>query len=355
MKKHIVFTGGGTGGHVYPAVAIIDILKNEGYKISWFGSKSGIEYSIIKELNIDFYSIPCGKLRRYFSFKNFIDLFKISFGLLKSLLLLIKLKPDAIFSKGGYVTVPPIVASKILKIKSFTHESDFDPGLATRINSKFVNYIFIPYSESKKYFKQSIHNKITVTGNPVRSNFFSPDRDNGLKIMNFKNKKPIILVLGGSLGAKEINDLIIENHDSISQDFNIYHQMGQKNYIEADKESYKTVPYIKNMADILSASSIIISRSGAGAIWEFITVGKPMILIPLIKGSRGDQLKNANYFSEKKAAYILSGEDVIGNNLKVLLNKLSKSEIYEEMSYNSMELGKENCAENICRLIKEKL
>lgn len=355
MKKHIIFTGGGTGGHVYPAIALIDILKKDGYTISWIGSKSGIEYPIIKELNIDFYSIPCGKLRRYFSFRNFLDLFKISFGLLKSLLILAKLKPDAIFSKGGYVTVPPIVASKLLKIKSFTHESDFDPGLATRINSKFVDHIFIPYIESKEFFNKALHNKLTVTGNPVRGNFFNPSKDNGTKIMGFKNDKPTVLVLGGSLGAKEINDLILNNNDIISSNFNIYHQMGKKNYVEINKESYKTVPYIQNMADIISSATIVISRSGAGAIWEFITLGKPMILIPLTKGSRGDQLKNASYFEEKKAAYVLAGDDVNSKNLMALLENLSDKDVLDELTLNSTKLGKVNCAENICKIIKEKV
>lgn len=353
MKKHIVFTGGGTGGHVYPALAVIEKLNKYGYKISWIGSRKGIEYKIISNKGIDFYSIPCGKLRRYFSLRNFVDLFKIFFGFIKSLILLKKLKADLIFSKGGYVTVPPIVAAKFLKIRSVTHESDFDPGLATRLNSKFVENIYVPYKETKEMFSQPIKDKVKVTGNPVRNDFFKPDKEKGLKVMGFKDKKPVILVLGGSLGAKEINDLMLSCKDELTKKYSVYHQMGEKNFTEINEDHYITKPFIhENMADIIKAADIVISRSGAGAIWEFITVGTPSILIPLTAGSRGDQLRNANYFKEKGVAFVLHGKDVVKDNLLSILEEFFYDGNKYKMEEKAKELGRTDCAENICSLLR---
>lgn len=354
MNKHIVFTGGGTGGHVYPALSIIEILKDEGYKISWIGSKNGIEYQIISKENIDFYSIPCGKLRRYFSLRNFIDFFKIFFGFIKSIYLLKRLNPDCLFSKGGYVTVPPVIASKLLKVKSITHESDFDLGLATRINSRFVNKILLPYSETMDYLPSSAKIKAIVTGNPVRKAFYNSNPRVGKEIMGFKNNKPIILVIGGSLGAKQINDLMFESKDDIEAIFNVYHQMGNKNFVKVDEESYKTVPYIHDsISDIISASAIVVSRSGAGSLWEFSTIGKGMILIPLEVGSRGDQIKNANYFKDKGAAIVLTGKNVNKTFLVNSLKKVIDNNEIEILSNKSKEITEFNSALKISQIIKE--
>lgn len=355
MEKHIVFTGGGTGGHVYPALAIIDILQLSGYKVSWIGSKKGIEKKIIDSKNIDFYHVPSGKLRRYFSILNFIDVFKVFFGFIKSIYILKKIKPDLLFSKGGYVTVPPVVAAKLLKIHSMTHESDFDPGLATKINSRFVDNILVPYKETRDLFSEEKQLKTIVTGNPVRRDFFNPDKNKGLEIMSFKNRNPIILALGGSLGAKEINDLLINNRDQLTPNYNVYHQMGENNFEFIDEDGYKTVPFIhSNMADLIEAADIVISRSGAGAIWEFITVGTPSILIPLTVGTRGDQVRNAKYFNDKGAAYILMGEDVNISNLLSLLKDYSKKGVKDEMIQNAKALGQDDCAMDIFDLIRRK-
>ena len=354
MKKHIIFTGGGTGGHVYPALAIIEQLIDLGYRISWIGSKKGIEYRIVHP-DINFYSIPCGKLRRYFSILNFIDLFKIIGGFIGSLYILIRIKPDLIFSKGGYVTVPPIIASRILKIKSMTHESDYTPGLATRINSRFVNKILVPYENTKEYISHVYRNKVVVSGNPVRKNFFNADKNNGLEIMGFNNNDPIILVIGGSLGAKEINDVVLQSKDRLISKYNIYHQMGEKNYVAIKEDKYKTVPFINsNMADIIKGADLIISRSGAGSVWEFATVGTPSLLIPLIEGSRGDQLLNAQYFTDKGVSMILKGNDVTSNNLlSVISNYFNNTK--NSMNRNIQEIKMNNCTKGIVKLIEENI
>lgn len=357
MTKHIVFTGGGTGGHVYPALALVEILEKKGYRVSWIGSRSGIEHSIVSGKGIEFYSIPSGKLRRYFSIRNFIDIFKIGFALVKSILILMKIKPDFIFSKGGYVTVPPVIAAKLLKIKSMTHESDFDPGLATRINSKFVDNVLVPYEETKEYFSNAIKDKVLITGNPVRKDFYNSNRELGREIMGFNNSKPTLLVLGGSLGAKEINDLLLETRETLKDEINIYHQMGSKNYKKIEEESYRSVPYINNnMADIIAASDLIISRSGAGAIWEIATIGIPSILVPLLTGSRGDQIKNANYFKNMGAAVILDNDSRNSETLAdMVINLINSRERLSNLKLNSQSIGAKNSAEKICFLIEEKL
>ena len=353
MKKKIFFTGGGTGGHVYPALAIIEELnRNSEYDISWIGSKKGMEYRLVTSHGIKFHSIPSGKLRRYFSFLNFIDLFRIVAGFIKSFYILIRYRPDVIFSKGGYVTVPPIIISKLLKIKSITHESDMSPGLATRINSKFVDKILIPYKETKKYFKIELHKKIITTGNPIRKEFFSTDKKNGIKIMGFTNNRPIILVLGGSLGAKEVNDLILEAKDLLIIDYNIYHQMGDNNFIKTDTDVYKTTPFIReNIADIISACNIVISRSGASAVWEFATIGIPAIFIPLTVGSRGDQMLNAKYSENRGISLVLTGDEINTHYLNNSINKLNsnKADMLKVMN----EFKSYSSSQKIVQVIKE--
>lgn len=350
MNKRIFFTGGGTGGHVFPAIAIIKNLQKEGYDITWIGSKSGIEYKIIKNENIRFVSVPSGKLRRYFSVLNFIDLFKIAAGFLISFFVMLKERPDVLFSKGGYVTVPPVITASLLKIPTLTHESDMSPGLATRINSRFVNKVLLPYEETVKYFSESMKNKVVVTGNPVREDFYNTDRENGLKLMGFDKNKPVILVLGGSLGAKEINDLVGEAATVLLDRYNIYHQMGTGNFTQSKTEGYKTVPFISSgIADIIAAADIVISRSGAGAVWEMATVGSPSIYIPLKAGSRGDQALNAAYAEKANWAVIL--EDV---TIQGLMNEITNIEnSYDTMVSGMKVLKDKRSSVIIADLIKE--
>lgn len=350
MNKSIFFTGGGTGGHVYPALSIIHYLKKEGYKITWIGSKSGIEYKIIKNENIRFISIPSGKLRRYFSIQNFVDLFKITAGFIKSFFIMLKERPGVVFSKGGYVTVPPVLTASILRIPTITHESDMSPGLATRINSRFVNKILLPYNETVKYFNESKKSKIVVTGNPLRDDFYKTDSSHGCQLMDFKDNKPILLILGGSLGAKEVNDLISSSLDELLKEYNIYHQMGADNYIESTIEGYKTVPYIsEGISDIIAGASVVISRSGAGAVWEMATAGTPTIYIPLKAGSRGDQSLNAAYATEKRWGHILDSVTPKG-----LLEVLSIINECRDVMIESMEeLKRVRSSITITNIIKE--
>ena len=348
--KCIVFTGGGTGGHIFPGLAVAEALSSSlECRIVWLGSAKGVDRKIVESSELysaspsilEFIGIPAGKLRRYFSFQNFIDVFKVAAGFIKSFFILLKLKPIFVFSKGGFVSVPPCAAAKFLKIPVITHECDFSPGLATRINSKFANHILVSYQETAELLLASLRSKVICTGNPVRLCFYSGRPENGRSFLNIKSALPVLFVLGGSLGARQLNDLISDSIEYLVKHFVVVHQIGEANMDQGQKikegllssspefaENYKPYPFIKKeMADVLSLSSIVVSRAGANTVWESAAAGKPMILVPLEKGSsRGDQIENAEFFKKKGAAEILLGEDVRPDIFIRLLRELGFEE-----------------------------
>lgn len=240
----VVFAGGGTGGHIYPGLAVADSLRSlcdkNGKKIQiyWIGNSKGMDRSIV-EKNVDgngirsadfFYGIPSGKLRRYLSLQNFLGLFKIFAGFIASFFILLKIRPSVLFSKGGFVSVPPCMSAKLLKIPVYTHECDFTPGLATRINSKSAKNILVSYEETKKYLGAAASSKAIVTGNPVRPVFYSADAKKGLEFLGIEKKtKPLLFVQGGSLGARQINQLVQEKLQWLCENFIVVHQTGAKN------------------------------------------------------------------------------------------------------------------------------
>ncbi len=352
-KNVVVFTGGGTGGHIYPGLAVADCLRmiikknDKKMKICWIGSSNGMDQNIVeKSLSVNgtpiidrFYSIPSGKFRRYFSFRNLIDIFKVFSGCIVSFFLILKLKPVLVFSKGGFVSVPPCFAAHILKIPVYTHECDFTPGLATFINSYSASKIFISYSETKNYLLK-YKKKLVLTGNPVRPVFYTADRSKGLAFLKLKesDNKPVLLIQGGSLGASQINTLILDSLCELCKDYIVVHQTGQKkagcvenNKIQhySDSGEYKSYPFIyKEMPDVMAAADVVISRAGANSLWECSTLGKPLILIPLCgSGTRGDQVENAEYFEKQGAAIVLSGEKLNKQELIASLKKMKNSDI----------------------------
>ena len=378
-EKHgaikVVFAGGGTGGHIYPGLGVADALreicKQNGadVKIFWLGNSSGMDRNIV-EKNVDafgvkssdlFYGIPSGKLRRYFSLKNFFDLFKIVLGFFASFFILLKIKPDVLFSKGGFVSVPPCAAARLLGIPVFTHECDFTPGLATRINSRFAKSVLLSFEKTRDYLSPSARKKTVVTGNPVRPVFYKADAKRGLSFLGIQKKnKPLLLVVGGSLGSMEINRLIKENLSWICSRFILVHQTGEKNFNKSDFSSgtaipvYMPYPFIySQMPDVISASDAVLSRAGANSIWECSALSKPMILVPLTgSGTRGDQEDNARFFEKSGAALVLSGKDATSENLKNALEKLLIDDNRKKMSSASGKLSEgEKPAEKIAKII----
>lgn len=367
--RTIVFAGGGTGGHIYPGLAVADELrkiassKNEKIKICWIGNSSGMDRELVeKSGSVDlFYGVPSGKLRRYFSFQNFLDIFKIFAGFVKSFLFLLKTKPDVLFSKGGFVSVPPCAAAHFLHIRTFTHECDFTPGLATRINSKFASKILVSYEETKKYFSAEKQNKVIVTGNPVRPVFYTADAQKGRKFLfegrsGYDPSKPVLLVLGGSLGAHQINTLVSENLDWLLSRFNVVHQCGARDAGEmpGNASGYFLYPFIYGeMPDVISAADVVLSRAGANSIWECSVLGKPLVLIPLCgEGTRGDQVDNARYFAAAGAAEVLLGKDAASENLRKSLEKFLDEKTRSNFAFASKKLSEgKNPARKIAEII----
>ena len=351
------FTGGGTGGHIYPGLAVADELKilakknNQNIQIEWIGNSVGMDSKIIeKALGPDalatvdkFYGIPSGKLRRYISFKNLTDLFKIAAGFFKAFHILRKTKPAILFSKGGFVSVPPCLAAHILKIPVYTHECDFTLGLANRINFKSADKMFVSYEETKNRLSAQDQQRVIVTGNPIRPTIYNGNKEKGLNFLGLeKPQKPILLVLGGSSGARQINELIFENIDYLCKNFIVVHQTGLLNADDNKsqdlqstyKNEYKPYNFIyEEMADVLASADVILGRAGAGTIWESAVLFKPMVLVPLCgSGTRGDQVDNAMFFKEKNAAEVLLGKDADSQHLIEALNKMLDDNIRKQFS-----------------------
>ena len=372
IRNTIVFAGGGTGGHIYPGLAVADEIRaiasknNQEIKIVWLGNSGGMDKNLVENSGTvdEFIGIPSGKLRRYFSFKNFSDLFKIFAGLVKSFFTLLKLKPAVLFSKGGFVSVPPCVAAKFLRIPVFTHECDFTPGLATRLNSKFATKILVSYDETKAYLPSDKREKAVVTGNPVRPVFYNTNPEEGKNFLfsersDYNPEKPILLVLGGSLGAHQINELVVQNLDWLCERFNVVHQCGAKDADSMPKnhDGYFLHPFIyKEMCDVISCADIVLSRAGANSIWECSVLGKPMVLIPLCgSGTRGDQVDNAHFFEEKGAAIVLLGEYAEESYLKSALERMLDPEFRENAAVQSKSLSEgKRPAQKIAEIVYEK-
>ena len=356
MKKSLIFTGGGTAGHVYPGLAVIKIIREQ-YKIQiyWLGTKRGIEKQLVKEEAIPFIRIPAGKLRRYFSIRNIIDLFKFICGIFCSLVILFFKKPILLFSKGGYVSVPPVIAAKLLKIPVITHESDYDPGLATKINARIAEKILVSYNETIAFFNLSIRKRILYTGNPVRLDILNGNPQIGKNYVGCDSKMKLILVLGGSLGSVLLNKLISESIFSLTKHFFIVHQTGARHFTgKTDLKNYFTTPFIKQeLPHILAAADLVISRAGANSLWEFSATGTPSLLIPLsTAGSRGDQLRNAQFFKLKKASVVLLEEQATGKKLVDLIEKLFKNKkTLLKMSQAAQNIYLPNSASQIANIL----
>jgi len=363
---NIAFTGGGTGGHIYPGLAVAFELKKElsgnEFRLFWIGSSAGMDRRLVEEAGIEFFGIPSGKLRRYFSLKNAADLFKVIAGFFAARKILKKQKAALLFSKGGFVSVPPCAAAASLNIPVFTHESDFSPGLATKINARFVprtgGRIFTAYEDTAAFLPEAERDRVTVCGNPVRAAFRAADPAKGRAFLKVGEDARIILVLGGSQGAREINELVRAALPELTEIYTVVHQIGpNQSWDLGETEMYKPYPYIKEeMPDIMAAAEIVLGRSGAG-IWEWAVSGKPMILIPLTgSGTRGDQVENARYFEKAGAAQALTGEDVNPQTLIHAVKSLAhNAEKREEMAKASLKIGERDGASIIARALAEQI
>ena len=321
--KHIVLTGGGTAGHVTPNIALIPRLTELGYEISYIGSLDGIEKKLIEELNIPYYGISSGQLRRYFDLKNFSDPFKVLKGYAQSRKLLKKLKPDVVFSKGGFVTVPVVVAAKGCKIPAIIHESDMTPGLANKLAIPSATKVCCNFPETLKHLPEE---KAVLTGTPIRQELLSGDKLEALKFCGFTASKPVIMIIGGSLGAAAVNDSMRKILPELLKDFQVVHLCGKGKLDESlqNTEGYIQFEYIKKeLADLFALADIVVSRAGANAICEILALQKPNLLIPLsAKASRGDQILNARSFEKQGYSMVLEEEEITDEKLLETIHTL---------------------------------
>lgn len=336
MKK-IVLTGGGTAGHVTPNIALIPYLKQEGYEIYYIGSKGGMEEELIKKCGIPYYGISSGKLRRYFDKKNFSDIFKVIKGIFQAKHLIHKIKPDVVFSKGGFVAVPVVIGAHMNKVNVVCHESDITPGLANKIAMPFAKAVCTTFPEAVKHIKD---NKGIYTGTPIRDMLFTGSREKGLKLCDFSGNKPVMLIMGGSQGSVKVNNSIRELLNKLLPKYDIVHLCGKGNLDESlkDRAGYKQFEYISDeLPDIFAMSDFVVSRAGSNAICEFLALHKPMLLIPLGKNaSRGDQILNAQSFKKQGFAEVIDEEKMTKGSLFDAINKVyDNRETYIENMKNS--------------------
>ena len=314
--KRIILTGGGTAGHVTPNIALIPELQKRGYEIHYIGSKTGIEKELIGNFDIPYYGISSGKLRRYFDVKNFTDPFRILKGYAEADRLMKKIRPDVVFSKGGFVTVPVVKAAKRRHVPCVLHESDISPGLANRLCISSAAAVCANFPETLEHLPEG---RAYLTGSPIRAELFSGNRLTGLDFCGFTAGKPVILVIGGSLGSVRVNEAVREVLPQLLERYQIVH-LGGKDKIDETlqgTEGYVQYEYIqKELCDLLDAADIVISRAGANAICELLALHKPNILIPLsMEASRGDQILNAASFEKQGYSYVIREEELTSERL----------------------------------------
>lgn len=314
--KRIILTGGGTAGHVTPNIALIPEMQKRGFEIHYIGSKTGIEKELIQNFDIPYYGISSGKLRRYFDVKNFTDPFRIIKGYSEAAKIIKKIKPDVIFSKGGFVTVPVVKAAARKKIPCVLHESDISPGLANRLCLSSATSICANFPETIAHLPKD---KAYLTGTPIRGELFTGNRIKGLDFCGFTANKPVILVVGGSLGAVRVNEAVREILSQLLEKYQVIHLCGKDKVDDSlsDVEGYVQYEYIqKELSDLLDAADFVISRAGANAICELLALRKPNILIPLsFEASRGDQILNAASFEKQGFSYVIKEEELTSARL----------------------------------------
>jgi len=346
----VCFTGGGTLGHIYPALAVHEVLlAKQDYSALWIGRENAREREAVEQAGIPFYPIKSGKFRRYRSWKNFTDIFPIMKAYFQALSILRKTRPDVLFSKGGFVSVPPVFAAKTLGIRILTHESDATPGLATRLNSRCADVVCIPFAGSEGTLPAK---KVVVTGNPIRAELFS---DEDISHFNMPSGMPLLLVLGGSQGSQEINSLVRDNLQRLCSLAFVIHQCGEADFRHIRHTNYYPVPNLGvELGTLYRRSALVVSRGGAGAIAELLAFGCASLIVPLSRTtSRGDQVDNARRLVEKGASRALLGEVNKENFLSEVEDLLENPAKRGILSKNAQELSAKGSAEMIASLIRK--
>ena len=347
--KTIVLTGGGTGGHVIPHLSLLPLIKKDFNNIHYIGSENGIEKEIIsKHSELNYHSIPTVKLERKFTFKNFAIPFKLISAINKAKKLLKTIKPNVVFSKGGFVSVPVVIAAKKLKIPVVSHESDLSMGLANKIIYKFCNAMCTTFEKTANGKKRCV-----FTGSPIRTELFYGNKEKLFSTLPISRNKKTILFMGGSTGALRLNEVLYQTLPKLTETYNIIHIVGKgKGNINIKFDNYCQIEFTHNIEDFFAISDLIISRAGSNAICEFLALKKPMLLIPLPKNaSRGDQIENANLFKQLGYANVLPQEELSSTRLEKEIKLLEEN---SSTLINNMKKAKnENGSQNIYNIIKK--
>ena len=349
--KRIILTGGGTAGHVTPNIALLPRLKELGYDIQYIGSYNGMEKGLIEPLGIPYHGISSGKLRRYFSLQNFTDPFRVLKGFGEAKKLIKELQPDVIFSKGGFVTVPVVMAGKKCKVPTIIHESDMTPGLANKISIPAATKICCNFPETLEHLPKE---KAVFTGSPIRQELLTGNAAAALKFCGLSAGKPVILIIGGSLGSVVVNNAVREILPDLLKDFHVIHLCGKGKVDDSLKslEGYVQFEYIKSeLKDLFALADVVISRAGANAICELLALHKPNLLIPLsANASRGDQILNARSFERQGFSKVLEEEEL---NKSTLLDSLQTLFRDKESYIKAMQQSnQQNSIDTIIELIE---
>jgi UDP-N-acetylglucosamine--N-acetylmuramyl-(pentapeptide) pyrophosphoryl-undecaprenol N-acetylglucosamine transferase len=375
-KKKILFTGGGTGGHVLPIIAVAReirrIYPEEDLQLHYLGPGDDFGSILLSQEGIKIKTIFSGKIRRYFTpktlFQNLVDvLFKIPIGILQAIFFVFFSAPDLIFSKGGFGSIPTVIAGWLFSTPIFLHESDVSPGMANRFLSRFALEIFVSFPIRKtEYFSAR---KMISVGNPIRREILEGSKEEAKKLFNLSYEKPVILILGGSQGAQKINDKVLEILPELLKSFEVIHQCGYKNFKETEAEAkvilnkdleifYHLYPFLKEpeLPQAFAAADLIVSRAGSGGIFEIAALGKPSILIPLSTAAQNHQLKNAYSYAEKGACQILEEENFTARFfLERLKSLFASSEELEKMAEAAKDFSRPLSAKIIANYLIEYL
>lgn len=349
--KRIILTGGGTAGHVTPNIALLPRLKELQYDVHYIGSYTGIEKELIEQFGIPYHGIATGKLRRYFSVQNFTDPFRVLKGMNEAKKLVKILKPDVIFSKGGFVSVPVVLAGKRCHVPTVIHESDMTPGLANKLSLSAATKVCCNFPETLEFLPEG---KALLTGSPIRQELLTGDKFKALEFLGFTSEKPVILVIGGSLGAVAVNNAVRSILPELLKTYQVIHLCGRGKLDESLKglEGYAQFEYIKEeLKDLFALTDIVISRAGANAICELLALHKPNLLIPLsANASRGDQILNARSFERQGFSMVLEEEALTD---QVLLDAVNHLYDHREEYTRAMKLSsQQNSIDTIIDLIE---
>lgn len=352
-KKTIVFTGGGTAGHVTPNLALIESYAPDEVNVCYIGSIHGIEKKLVKAMGIPFYAIHTGKFRRELTWKHLTEPFKLIYGMWEAYRLLGQLKPDLVFSKGGFVALPVVWMASLRKIPVVAHESDMTPGLANRLCMPFVKKLCANFPQLLTHVKAP--ERLVVTGTPIRQMMIKGQAVQGRLLSGLQQDKPIILVMGGSSGSVIINKIIRQALPKLLESFQLIHITGQGHLDEKllGTTGYFQIEYAHlEMGDLLAASDMVISRSGANSLCELLTLAKPHLLIPLSKkASRGDQITNAAYFEKQGVSLVLAQEDL---NMTSLIEKVAELSARRfELANKIKDLGFESSTQRVKMVMAE--